>query len=895
MSKKLLFFILISIITLTVVCHAAPPSDDYQLILADEFEGTELNRDIWDYRSGNPYGGKNLKENVRIEDGMLKLDYRKVDGSYTGGGVLTPFTLPYGYYEVEALVYSGAKGLHTSFWTSGGSSFTTTPKFFPVNNCFIEIDVFEIDSREDDEHPNVHHGVHNWCGEHTSPYSARYNEIDTTKEWFTMGMEWLPDKISYYINGELIDSFDELNIYSPSYMWLTAVAMPEKFDNGDGTFNIDDSKMDENGYFGSSLFEYFRYYQKPLKGVNLLGNPNFEYNRVTDSIYPSTFVISGDKSASYVQKTPLAYDGFCYHTHQSNVPYSLSTGQEFAALVPGKYTFSGQFKATSGLTTARIVIYDKEENVIAQKDIPECDQWTEVALSDIYIDGYAYVAVESASKGGTMLSIDALEFYTQEGELYTGSNTPSYEYKTIAETFSNSIYTLDDATSATGSWGVSGLEEGTYWLTGTERNVEVTWDIPVTNSDLYRLELRNIIHENNTATQDYYITTPDGVEQKITVDTKSGETHWLTLGKYNVNAGDTLKVTMKSNSGSGSVRVTKLRLSNESDVIAHETATFQLNQCVFSHLSTPYIFDRANPTLAPYEEDGTYYIPYQKLKEVTGYKADINENSEYVTVDQLEAAGLSVTFYENYILINKEQTEHTENSIVKATKLLSTFTAPYFPNFATFVSNEDKFGQIVQTVDDAILTGNDWLPSSHIIPHKYTGKSGSSAAWTFDVADSGLYAVDIYSPSHANSASNAEIYLSTYGKNTILSLNQTNEPGWYRLGYANADAGNTIKILMERKSSGLMRVAKVRLVPLSVNPSVVKATKRLVVRLGDNYINVGSIILKETNNGVVNYTVTKPTTKNTNLFLNSEDSEYKLFFWESLESGIPLCEPIVSN
>ena len=185
MNKKFLISAIICavlLVVLSVSCFAAPPSDDYQLILDDEFDGTELNRDIWEYRSGNPYGGKNLKENVRIQDGMLHLDYRKVDGYYTGGGILTPFTLPYGYYEVEAKVYNGAKGLHTSFWTSGGSAFETAPENMPIDNGFIEIDVFEIDSREDDVFPNIHHGVHNWCGVHTSPFSGRYNEIDASAE-----------------------------------------------------------------------------------------------------------------------------------------------------------------------------------------------------------------------------------------------------------------------------------------------------------------------------------------------------------------------------------------------------------------------------------------------------------------------------------------------------------------------------------------------------------------------------------------------------------------------------------------------------------------------------------------------------------------------------------------
>ena len=796
------------------VCFAVPPSNDYQLILADEFNGTELDSNIWSYRGGNPYGGKNLPENVRVQDGMLHLDYRKIDGIYTGGGVLTPFTLPYGYYEVEAKVYNGANGLHTSFWTLGANSANVRPKYFPNDNCFMEIDIFEIDSREDDQIPNIHHGLHNWCGVHTSPFGGgKCTVVNSSEEFFVMGMEWLPDTLNYYINGELVSSYDGVSIYGPSYLWLTAVAMPEKYAKDDGTFDIDDSKMDENGYFGSSLFKYFRYYQRPLKNVNLLGNGNFEYNKVTNSIYPSAFYLEGTKNASYIQKTPLAYDGMCYHTHQSTTPYSLATGQQFYALVPGKYTFKGQFKATSGLTTARLVVYDKDKNVIAEKNIPQSDEWTEVCMSDIEVDGEVFVVVESSSNGGTMLSIDALEFFIQDGEEYTSSNTPLYETSLGVETIPYTTYTLNDAVSSTGTWTSSGLEEDTFWLSGTSKYGEVVWEIPIPEDDNYRLELRNIIDSSNAPSQDYYITLPDGTEQSVTVDTKNGETSWLSLGSYNLKIGDTLKVTMKATKKNGNIRVTKLKLSKDSDFLAFNSVALKLGEFIFSHKNTPYIFDKQNRSLVPYEENGVYYIPYQKLKEISGIVADIDENSVYITDTQIKALGLDLSFSDDVIFIHEKSTNFDEAAKEKSFDMYISFIKPYFPVFAKYISAEDLSGQLAKDHTIATLTGTAWTKSTHNTPHIYTGVYDSSAQWTFAVPYTGEYTIDIYSPSHSNSSSNTGVYIYANSERNVYALNQTETPGWYNVGTYNLEEASEVKVLMKHLSSSIMRVAKVRLAP----------------------------------------------------------------------------------
>ena len=59
----LLLSVLCVLLSASIVCYAAPPREDYTLVLADEFDGNALNTEIWGYRGG----GTNRNENVRIE------------------------------------------------------------------------------------------------------------------------------------------------------------------------------------------------------------------------------------------------------------------------------------------------------------------------------------------------------------------------------------------------------------------------------------------------------------------------------------------------------------------------------------------------------------------------------------------------------------------------------------------------------------------------------------------------------------------------------------------------------------------------------------------------------------------------------------------------------------
>ena len=92
-----------------------------------------------------------------------------------------------------------------------------------------------------------------------------------------------------------------------------------------------------------------------------------------------------------------------------------------------------------------------------------------------------------------------------------------------------------------------------------------------------------------------------------------------------------------------------------------------------------------------------------------------------------------------------------------------------------------------------------------------------------------------------------------------------------------------------------MRAANVRIVPLSLTPEITTDGENVFIQLGDNYGIAKAIILAEYIDGVPNYTLKLPTGTSLYFTLNNKENPYKLFFWKSLESGIPLCAPIKNN
>ncbi len=802
--KKIIFItLLITLLNCAFVAFASPPSEKYQLLLADEFLGDALDTTIWDWRAGTPYGGKNLKENVRIQDGMLYLDFRKTDGFYSGGGVLTNFNLPYGYYETRAKIYGATGGLHSSFWISGGNSFTTRPENYPVNNTILEIDGFEIDSHA----PNrLSHGTIYWWNERESRFRDYYTEQDFSADYFVMGMEWLPDRVNFYLDGKLINTDDRLNVYGPGYFWLTAVAMPDSVSD-----LIDDSKADETGYFGSSEYDYFRYYQMPLKNENLLGNGNFEYDRAAKTTAPFCYVTKGNTEASATMRGNAAYEGLYCLRHTSDVPYEVSTGQEFNYLVSGNYTFSGKFKGTGDFTKARMVIYAKDGSVLVKKDIPAAEEWISLTIKDVYVDGYAYVAIESSSNGGTELLIDDLSFYTTEGEVYDLQNEPDYllytdvPSKILMQIHNDSLISYTEITKKSAGWSDnSSLATPNIWA--GQGNYAI-WQLPVAQTGEYNLDIQCLYANNNAEYMQCTVTVNDGEPTVHTIPTNTGKSYYYPLGKLQLQAGDTITVRVDATDAK-TTRVSYLCLMPSSTYAPFSSLTFAPDEDIFLYQATV----RDWGEFTPYKQDGKYYLPYAKLSEFLDINIDnaedfisedvLTENTPYRLIDAGDAV----------LITDFEEDFDTAFLSLCRMEMQKACSSP-MPT-AAVLSEDTASGAVTFDFSEAFLMGN-WTHSSLDSGSVYaTGEA--IAVWECAAPQEGTYALQFRSVQHENSTPLANIHVLAKKQLYPFTVNQqTGVTGWHAIGTYDLKAGEKIVVALTSSFiSKCLRAKEIRLVPV---------------------------------------------------------------------------------
>lgn len=208
------------------------PQGKYQLFWQDEFDGSELDTTIWRTTYGNPKPwdctlprkecGTELQlyqtDNVIVSNGTLKLIaqreasvYKGIYGenhtcvnkikgdsfnlafNYTSGAIETKadtIAFQYGRFEIRCRLPIGT-GMWPAFWLWGGGGGTGRAG---------EIDILEIFSSDQAIYTtSVHNGNK----------KARVDKVIDwdIQEWHTYTAEWEPTSIKYYIDKQLIRTF----------------------------------------------------------------------------------------------------------------------------------------------------------------------------------------------------------------------------------------------------------------------------------------------------------------------------------------------------------------------------------------------------------------------------------------------------------------------------------------------------------------------------------------------------------------------------------------------------------------------------------------------------------------------------------------------------------------
>ena len=195
--------ILLSLVSMIGCTVVAPidPSDNYQLVWSDEFDGETLDEGKWQYRYlGARKGAINVEDAVWLDgNGHLIIStYKEGDQYHTGMiGTQELFETKFGYWETRMKLQK-QQGHWSAFWLQ-------SPDYGQVigdaNISGVEIDIMEYLAVE---HDRVHHSLH-WDGysEHQKSASRRRYVAGLHSGFHTFGLEWRPDGYAFYVDGLL--------------------------------------------------------------------------------------------------------------------------------------------------------------------------------------------------------------------------------------------------------------------------------------------------------------------------------------------------------------------------------------------------------------------------------------------------------------------------------------------------------------------------------------------------------------------------------------------------------------------------------------------------------------------------------------------------------------------
>lgn len=392
-------FLTVALLPLVAVplARCAPPSPDYELLFADEFSGSRVNEQDWNFRVGPRTGtgidGLNLARNVRVADGHLIVEakHEVVDGrpAHTGGGLISKHRFGYGYYEVRSQPFMAGRGVHTAFWQRGQGG--------PENNSIFEIDSHEVDSTQKLACNNLYVDVSTrGYMELAWPHRGHVPLALPPDGWWIDAYEYTPDGVVFYDHGKVVARADFPDLVAQQNVWLTAL-------NGVG-------KVDTDRLPGETRFDYFRYYARDYPGATLLANGGFEYNQdKVDLQLPVAWQESGDVAASRVVHGEAAHGDFKLR-HSSDRPYSVTTAQTLQFIRNGDYELRARVRRAGAPTGAAIRVsgHGGPDLTLA---LPVSASWNEVRLPGITVASHGVtIAIVSTAGAGDWLEIDEVQF-----------------------------------------------------------------------------------------------------------------------------------------------------------------------------------------------------------------------------------------------------------------------------------------------------------------------------------------------------------------------------------------------------------------------------------------------------------------------------------------------------
>ena len=243
MKKRLISIMLPVLLLCPAAVNAqkqAKSQDGWRLVWQDEFNGKSLDTSKWNIliRETSKHGELQyyVPDEVFIENGCLRIRSRvRKYGSkeYTSGRLDTDgrFAPVYGRFEIRAKL-PGGQGLWPAHWlypqgrdwlmekAMEDAVAAGKERLIPEERpWYTEIDIMEFLGHE----PSVLYGTIHYCafdGTRRSSSGTWRSTVDYTKDFHVYAMEWEPDSIRWYIDGNLIHATTSGIPHKPHYIIL---------------------------------------------------------------------------------------------------------------------------------------------------------------------------------------------------------------------------------------------------------------------------------------------------------------------------------------------------------------------------------------------------------------------------------------------------------------------------------------------------------------------------------------------------------------------------------------------------------------------------------------------------------------------------------------------------
>lgn len=309
---------------------------EYKSAYSDEFNS--FNGNLWRTNGWNPQtqqmgewcqeGTWFINSCVSFANGKLRItpnigSFVQGCGTYKSGCLTSNNYFLYGYYETSVKMPAQPLNAISSWWNTGGC----LAGYWP-NALYNEIDVFETG---DATHPYgaVLYGTSN-CAYETNytnhDYAGRAKVADMTTSFHTFGLEWTPDIINLYFDGNIFRSISVLNwTKGPNndngkigeYVYVNKLTTPVNF-----LFWVKKDMYNNGNYpdgTKSLEAEYFHYYKpKPfLKDVISSSNNSL--------VLAASSVVSGEAYNWIVNSGNLSLVNQSAGTATFSIPSGFST------------------------------------------------------------------------------------------------------------------------------------------------------------------------------------------------------------------------------------------------------------------------------------------------------------------------------------------------------------------------------------------------------------------------------------------------------------------------------------------------------------------------------------------------------------------------------------------